>query len=427
MKFHKVNPAGAAYPVCVICGSPILESKYPDYNDREDWGQKTRNRRGRCAYTSTADVEATDLSDDPARWAKWYRAIIFHPKTKGAHLSGLARGAHPDYAPVVPTDSNKARLSGRPKHDNDWNTEFYPADIFYKRALIKDKRYGFAIHAHCWLLLTRTIDLATIERNLEVFCLAVRLLWNFEGRAPYWGRTLTHNPSNRCLDQGTFGRRKIKMVGVFCNPDRPAEWPLYARHTSGSPYHIPKIHALITQATQSAGKCSNQARPRRQQRPQPTQPIATRLPLDIALEIIDVIYHSDAPTFARAKDTRNILEAFHWHLPDSYWIKRCNPGLLFEIADLRASGKPVDWATFCLGIEELLVDPNWFCNSGLGRRRVVLDFVATLQRYMHWIMFDEEWRGKYLANHSGEAADWGWCHGLGGGGGGRARVNVGAD
>jgi hypothetical protein len=82
---------------------------------------------------------------------------------------------------VVPTDSSRARLSGRPKHDNDWNTEFYPAPLFQGESTTTwvGKRYGYAMHAHCWLLLERTVDLATIERNLDVFCITLRILWNF--------------------------------------------------------------------------------------------------------------------------------------------------------------------------------------------------------------------------------------------------------
>jgi hypothetical protein len=301
---------------------------------------------------------------------------------------------------VVPTDSTRARLSGRPKHDNDWNTEFYPCPIFQGESATEweGKRYGYAMHAHCWLLLERTVDLATVERNFDVFCIALRILWNFREYTFNWHVLLQHGTNNECFDQGIFGVRKMIFVGidrsVRGHPDRSIEWSLEQCHTSGSPYQIRKIQTVIEQATQRAAAGTPPQAASRLHRKRPlgsAQSLATRLPLDIVLEILDVIYYSSPPCHARINDTRNILEAFHWHAPDSNWIKRCNPDLIFEVKDLRASGVLVNWAALCLGIETLFIDPNWYCQSGLRKRKEILEFVGQLHGNMRHITTDEEW------------------------------------
>ncbi|KAL3454263.1 hypothetical protein BJX65DRAFT_302048 [Aspergillus insuetus] len=417
MRFNKASPEDSdyprsVYPHCVICGCPVLRDKFSHHEMRPDWSREIGNRRGRCAYTSTADVEATDLSEKRLLWSAWYRALLLNPKLNGTHLSGLACGANREYAPVVPTDSSRARLSGRPKHDNDWNTEFYPTPLFQGESATEweGKQYGYAMHAHCWLLL---------ERNLEVFCIALRILWNFREYTFNWQVLLKHGTNNECFDQGIFGVRKMEFVGgdrsTGGHPDRSSEWPLEPWHTSGSPYAVREIQTVISNATQSAATRIPKARLCRKPpfTTAQSQSLVTQLPLDIILEILDVIYYSSPPCFARINDTRNILEAFHWHVPDTYWIKRCNPYLIIEVKDLRASGTPVHWANLCLGIEGLFIDPNWYCQSGLRKRKEILEFVGQLGGYMRHITTDEMWV-EYLATQSGivlEREDCGWREG----------------
>ncbi|KAL2863964.1 uncharacterized protein BJX67DRAFT_384144 [Aspergillus lucknowensis] len=95
-------------------------------------------------------------------------------------------------------------------------------------------------------------------------------------------------------------------------------------------------------------------------------------PVEIALMIINQIQYGSSLSQERIRDTRSALEAFQWTLRDSYWIKRCEPELVYEVGDLVASGKSVDSAEFCLGPEELMVEPHWFCNSGLECRKRIL-------------------------------------------------------
>lgn len=107
-------------------------------------------------------------------------------------------------------------------------------------------------------------------------------------------------------------------------------------------------------------------------------PWITRVPLDIAVLIIDEIYYEKGYDRARVQDTRNLLRAFSWTLPDSYWIARCRGHMPVEVDMLHEAGSVADWAAFCLGLEELMLTCHWYCSSGLAlRARIfeVLDFV----------------------------------------------------
>ncbi|QMW29431.1 hypothetical protein G4B84_004766 [Aspergillus flavus NRRL3357] len=91
-------------------------------------------------------------------------------------------------------------------------------------------------------------------------------------------------------------------------------------------------------------------------------------PLDVAILIVDQIYGSRPCSLEMLRDTRNLLEAFQWKLPDTYWRTRCESRLVFEMDDLIRENRPVNWKEFCLGLEELLLDKDWFCNSGMRIR-----------------------------------------------------------
>jgi hypothetical protein len=84
MRFNKTRPEDldyprSVYPHCVICGSPVRRDKFSQDQIRADWSREIHNRLGRCAYTSTADVEATDLSEKRLLWSVWYRARMYLP------------------------------------------------------------------------------------------------------------------------------------------------------------------------------------------------------------------------------------------------------------------------------------------------------------------------------------------------------------
>ncbi|KAL2829413.1 serine hydrolase-domain-containing protein [Aspergillus cavernicola] len=65
--------------------------------------------------------------------------------------------------------------------------------------------------------------------------------------------------------------------------------------------------------------------------------------------IIDEIYHDKYFDPCSVQDTRNLIEALNWTLPDSYWMTRCKGHLVTELDYAIALGSVVDWAEFCLG------------------------------------------------------------------------------
>ncbi|KAJ9232073.1 hypothetical protein DTO166G5_6401 [Paecilomyces variotii] len=146
-------------------------------------------------------------------------------------------------------------------------------------------------------------------------------------------------------------------------------------HWPANPLRILDIQKLIERVTQSHDTVMKPdiRKPRRLAK-------AADLPLDIAVVIINIIYKSQPHSRERIEDTRNILDAFEWKLPNAYWQSRCNPELVFEVGDLIRAEHVVDWANFCLGLEELLLDKDWYCNSGLNNRGRTLKLIAAIKK-----------------------------------------------
>lgn len=87
--------------------------------------------------------------------------------------------------------------------------------------------------------------------------------------------------------------------------------------------------------------------------------------------IVDAIHYDYE--LAGVRDTRNLLTAFNWELPVSYWQNRCNYAMIFEVKDLIDSGTSVDWPALCLGLEELILDESWYPKSGLRNRARIFE------------------------------------------------------
>jgi hypothetical protein len=204
-----------------------------------------------------------------------------------------------------------------------------------------------------------------------VFVKAVRQFW-LENSA-IWG--LTHD------------YYAISSIGGFADPVPPlhrrssnvppVRWRQrrYARDvdTDQDPLAITEINQLIGRATgqqprthptnQSAGQSGKQSskcpgnrsgkqpakRRRKRQQKQPEEPTPAQhghntktcipLPLEVVIMIVDAIYKNDNYSRPRIKDTRNLLEAFRWKLPDWYWQGRCRKDFIFEFDDLIKSGR----------------------------------------------------------------------------------------
>lgn len=133
-----------------------------------------------------------------------------------------------------------------------------------------------------------------------------------------------------------------------------------------NPANVPEIRRVIEQATQPNildGPCQQRA----SKLPQ--------VPLEIAMMIVDAIYYDGKYNAAMIGDTRNLLAAFQWALPDMYWQSRCYQDLIFEVKDLTEGGISVNWQRLCLGLEGLLVDHEWHSQIGPAHRSRILQML----------------------------------------------------
>lgn len=134
---------------------------------------------------------------------------------------------------------------------------------------------------------------------------------------------------------------------------------------------IHDIRRLISEATQVHEK--------NRRHDGPLNAIVANIPLEIRIIIVDMINRSPPPCYQRILDTRNVLLAFQWRMPVSYWQKLCNPTLIFEVQHIIEAGIPIDWAYFCHRLREILLQKVWYCNSGLYFRGRILHLTERLK------------------------------------------------
>lgn len=301
--------------------------------------------------------------------------VLDDPKTNQMSLSGTSHGSSlKPWELPIPRDPQRAFIRNLALDENHSNADFHMANLFGRDKNRKaGERIGYPIHPHCWLLLERFVGNDLILSNLHAFVRAVREFWKKNKK--HWGIFLNHVSvdGSEWLEWPDCGRGTpcthwLKEPRTCTSDEDRDHYMMLAMqdelrkwHTPGSPLRIPDIQRLITQNIQPQKDNSGQGHPGIHSQ-------AFCLPLDIAVMVVDLIYETQPHCQQRIDDIRNLLEAFRWTLPDTYWQARCNTELLFELDDLIKSGTAVKWSGLCLGIEELLLDDNWYCNSGLNNR-----------------------------------------------------------
>jgi hypothetical protein len=266
--------------------------------------------------------------------------------------------------PRIMIDSDKALVIPGPKMARQrWNMDFHMANLFETdRNREKGARIGYVMHPHCWLLVDRFLGHGVVKQDLRAFTQAVEIYWRAADRT-LWMPDLIHDTDDYpCYDNAA------PWIKQYC--------PRYAAdfnrtHMSESPLIIRDIQALIAMATQEHEKPLGHT--------MKLHSIVADIPVEMIMMMVDTIYQSRPPCHERIQDTRNVLEAFQWKLPDSYWQRRCNPNLVFEVQDVIKAGTQIDWAYFCLGLHELLLQGDWYCNSGLYFRGRILDLIECIR------------------------------------------------
>ncbi|KAE8404415.1 hypothetical protein BDV37DRAFT_294057 [Aspergillus pseudonomiae] len=286
------------------------------------WGawpaRKVNKRKG--LIVPAAELEQLDLETDLPMWSCFYRTILDDPKIGRLSISGISPHLMMDRKKHrVIIDADNALVFPGPKMAYQrWNIGFRMANLFetdWNRE--KGLHIGYVMHPHCWLLVDR-------------------FLGHSVHNCPRYGA-------------GNFNRT----------------------HMSSSPFIIRDIQTLITVATNEHGKPLGQGARWRS--------IVANVPVKVIMIIIDTIYERRPPCPERIQDTRNVLEAFQWKIPDSYWHRRCNPSLVFEVQDAIKAGTQIDWVYFFLGLHELLLQEDWYCNSGLYFRGRILYLVECIE------------------------------------------------
>lgn len=218
------------------------------------------------------------------------------------------------------------------------------------------EQIGYSVHAHCWILVGRIIEFELIKADLKLFLIAVEQFW--AENAELWDRDLLkrvgYEPDSDPYPDPDPDEYTSETESEVLNE---CDWEFRDRHKLPfweNPTIVPKIQEIIEQATQS----HSESRPQRT-----LSSLVSHVPLDIAIQIVEF------SKIAGIGGTRNMLAAFGWRLPDSYWKSRCKMDLIFEYADLHKNNTPVDWQLIGLATEELMEDPTWERNTGLGTRR----------------------------------------------------------
>ncbi|KAB8239618.1 uncharacterized protein BDW43DRAFT_305390 [Aspergillus alliaceus] len=316
---------------------------------------------------SSAELEQTWFRKNPSLWSIYYRAIIDDRGACDIYLSGIgAKTYNPGRLDHVPTNPEKARIYGSPNK----GTSFHMAPVLRSdRRRGWRYRVGYPIHAHCWMLLDRVIGHDVIMRHLREFTRAVKAFW--KGNNSSWFLKLGHPITGEfCRKQGANWLRPqpVELSAHVLEDPRVQR----KAHTLGSPLRIAGLQELMVQVTRERNVQENKDVRARS--------AIENLPLDIAIYMVDMIYESRPYCLERVQDTRNLLEAAQWTLPATYWIGRCNPQLVFEVDELIAVGYAVDWASFCLGLEQLVLSDGWYCNSGLGNRERTLGIMNNIKK-----------------------------------------------
>lgn len=291
---------------------------------------------------------------------------------------------------LLPTGPTKALPPSPINNYNGEKVSFHMVNLFGRdEDREAGRRIGYPIHAHCWLIVGRFFGFELIQQNLRAFVNAVAEYWKHNKRAWSAGEEFPSAEERDCFDQGPiWGNRLAGLLQYYHSSKREVgrstlvvESCRYG-HQPRNPFRVSAIMDLIERVTKSCGTQRMDSNNKVSRSKESVQlPAMIDVPVEIGVLIVDEIWKSRPLCQGRIEDTRNLLEAFQWTLPSTYWIARCDPQVFYEVEDLIASRKEVDWVGLCLGLEKLMLDPRWFYQNGLHHRRKILENLGVIQKY----------------------------------------------
>ncbi|KAK2757026.1 hypothetical protein FQN54_004995 [Arachnomyces sp. PD_36] len=284
------------------------------------------------------------------------------PYVEHLRVSGITQnGACNDVDPV-PRDPQKARIGYTRKSNSRDFAQFQLVDMLNpEEGNDRNRQIGYMVHAACWVLLDRVIGHSLVEANLRIFLNALKQFW--KENSTLW----RYIPPDPCCSRLVIEEQQVGEHGQVkrCLEKAADVWE--------NPLVVPEIRSLIDQAVRGHSKKGNHP-------PQLQQPAIFDIPLEIAIMIVNTIYDDVDFGQANIDDMRNMLMAFRWTLPDSYWQSRCKKDLIFEYEDLMNSDNQlVDWQLICLGTEELFLKDGWYEKGGLKNRHRTLSLLQGIR------------------------------------------------
>lgn len=294
------------------------------------------------------------------------RIVLCNPDTEYFRLSGISQLRLSCYSQPdpIPRDPQKARIGDVTKIPSNGKGFDRFLHVNMQRPELNDRNglLGYMVHAHCWVLLDRVIGHALIKGNLKIFVDAIQNFW-MKNRALWNHMQFDYNYDDPFYSARKHLRETSQFTGCPCRGRPRIEHeceidPIRYVDMTKNPVIVPEIQSLINRAVRDHSKDDVLRRPQ--------QAIVFDIPLEIAMMTVNIMYNDIYYSQASIDDLRNMLTAFRWKLPDSYWKRRCKKDLIFEVDDLiRSRNQTIDWQFLCLGIEELLLTDGWYDNGGL--------------------------------------------------------------
>lgn len=256
----------------------------------------------------------------------------------------------------MPKDVNLARIGhkgrGNPRYPHSSFTRVYPARIGRQPVDFNGKPIGYVIHAHCWALLKQVVGTTFNNTELQRFIRAARKFWH---KHTFWGLLYDCFPLGP--DSGA-------------DSEEDSEEPhVYQSNPHHSPFIVPEIQSAIQRAKNINSHPSSDF---------------TSLPLELRIQIVEFVCPVKYEEL-HVETTRNMLSAFGWILPGSFWKLRLPSNrLLFELDSLKEIS-PGGWQSISLDLMPLFCNRAKYVSCGLANRERVLKLIDDILAIMEKI------------------------------------------
>ncbi|KAL4786825.1 hypothetical protein BJX76DRAFT_320333 [Aspergillus varians] len=252
-------------------------------------------------------VEAVVPDKEIPDWFYYYRLLLFHPRKRICHLSGVSNFVYTDYyfyTRQAPWDEHTSivRTKSKPSMNENLVTAL-PHEFQHLSA--KDRLTCLIIHARCWQLLCK------------------HRIWSLSG-------------GDIKIVMQTLYRRRIYHENHSVDPLVHNDWTsLEFVDLELDPFHSDRVQFIIRQARRRTRTKYRGIQYRHKQN------YLNQVPPEILLLIVD---------FLPSTDIAAVQKAIGSYLGDVYWRSRI-PDIFHEARDV--SSESLNWEYLCMKLEEL--------------------------------------------------------------------------